>query len=128
MGNITGGFVYRGTALGPYAGRYFFGDFGSGRIWSIALTINATTGEATASDLRDHSAELGTHNVSTFGVDANGEVYFANYFTGIIYRIEATGPSMTVDKTSLVFGAMQANNTFTSQTPAQTIRLTQSGP
>jgi glucose/arabinose dehydrogenase len=124
---VTGGRVYRGSAMPAFAGRYFFGDFGSGLIWSLLLTINPTTGEATASDRRDHSAALGIHNVSTFGVDANGELYFANYGTGIIYRVEPLGPVMTVDKTSLAFGAVQANNTFTSQTPAQTVRLTQSG-
>src|SRR6185436_7962576 len=48
--SITGGYVYRGTALGPqYRGRYFFADFVSQRIWSIALTIDPATGNATAS-------------------------------------------------------------------------------
>ena len=36
--SITGGYVYRGRALGAaYQGRYFFADF-SGRVWSIALS------------------------------------------------------------------------------------------
>jgi glucose/arabinose dehydrogenase len=124
---VTGGIVYRGSAMPSYAGRYFFGDFGSGRIWSLALSVNPATGEATALDLRDHSGMFGPHAVSTFGVDAAGEMYFANYFTGIIWRIEPSGPSMSVDKPALNFGAVQTNNTFVSQTPAQTVRLTQSG-
>ena len=38
--SITGGFVYRGSALGAaYVGRYFFADFVTSRVWSIALTI-----------------------------------------------------------------------------------------
>ena len=38
---VTGGFVYRGSALGAaYRGRYFFADFGSRRVWSLALSIN----------------------------------------------------------------------------------------
>ena len=89
-GSITGGYVYRGSALGAsYAGRYFFGDFVSGRIWSIALTINPSTGAATASDLIDHTSELSSASVSTFGVDASGELYFLNYGTGRIMRIES---------------------------------------
>ena len=34
--SITGGFVYRGRALGPaYQGRYFFGDYVAGRVFSL---------------------------------------------------------------------------------------------
>ncbi|PYR57681.1 MAG: glucose dehydrogenase [Acidobacteria bacterium] len=49
--SITGGYVYRGSALGAaYVGRYFFADFVQGRVWSVALTI-AGTGAARASGL-----------------------------------------------------------------------------
>ena len=38
--SVTGGFVYRGTALGAaFRGRYFFADFVSSRVWSLGLTI-----------------------------------------------------------------------------------------
>ena len=57
--SITGGFVYRGAALGPgFAGRYFFADFITSRVWSTALSL-ASNGDATASDVREHTAELG---------------------------------------------------------------------
>ena len=40
--SITGGYVYRGTALAAeYRGRYFFADFIRSRVWSIALTVDA---------------------------------------------------------------------------------------
>jgi glucose/arabinose dehydrogenase len=90
--SVTGGFVYRGTLLGlAFRGRYFFGDFVSSRIWSLHLTISPTTGEATASDLREHTAELGlaSQNPSSFGVDASGELYVVNY-GGTIHRIAST--------------------------------------
>jgi len=95
-GSITGGFVYRGSRLGTvYRGRYFFADFVSGRVWSIALTISGT-GDATASDRREHTAELGGStvlgNISSFGVDADGELYILNY-SGSVVRIN--GPVIT---------------------------------
>jgi len=93
-GSITGGFVYRGSALpATYRGRYFFGDFVSSRIWSIQLTVNTATGEATASDLRDHTAEFGAGAASpvSFGVDALGELYVVNY-GGSVYRIASQIP------------------------------------
>ena len=34
--SITGGVVYRGTAIPALHGRYVFGDFGSGTLWHIA--------------------------------------------------------------------------------------------
>lgn len=90
---ITGGFVYRGAALGStYPGRYFFADFVGNRVWSIALTVDPATGEATSSDLIDHTTELGAAatSVSSFGMDASGELYTVNY-GGTINRITFDG-------------------------------------
>ena len=86
-GSITGGFVYRGARLGPaFRGRYFFADYVSRRIWSIALTIDGA-GEARASDRREHTAELGSAPVSSFGVDADGELYIVSH-SGTVLRID----------------------------------------
>jgi glucose/arabinose dehydrogenase len=87
---ITGGYVYRGNALGAaYRGRYFFADFVQGRVWSLALTINSS-GEAQASGLIDHTAELGGFgtlgNISSFGVNAGGELFLAS-FSGRILQV-----------------------------------------
>jgi glucose/arabinose dehydrogenase len=94
--SITGGFVYRGTALGPvWRGRYFFADFITSRVWSIALTVGAN-GEAAASDLREHTADLGgaaqLSGVSSFGVDSNAELYLVSYGRGVILRVIAGTP------------------------------------
>jgi glucose/arabinose dehydrogenase len=91
---VTGGFVYRGTALGlAFRGRYFFADFGSNRVWSLKLTIDAATGEATASDLQEHTADVGAAAIlpSSFGVDANGEIYIVNYL-GNVHRLRNESP------------------------------------
>jgi glucose/arabinose dehydrogenase len=90
--SVTGGFVYRGTRLGAaYRGRYFFADY-SGRLWSIALTLDGN-GEARASDRRDHTAELGGNamlgQISSFGLDSDGELYVVNHSVGRIVRITA---------------------------------------
>jgi glucose/arabinose dehydrogenase len=86
---VTGGIVYRGVTLGTaFRGRYFFGDFSRSRIWSLQLAVNPSTGEATASDLQEHTGVLGdaADNPSSFGVDAAGELYVVNY-TGRVHRI-----------------------------------------
>jgi glucose/arabinose dehydrogenase len=89
--SITGGYVYRGTSLGPaFRGRYFFGDFVRSRVWSFALTIDAG-GVPRVSDLREHTTELGgaaqLAGVSSFGVDAAGELYIVSYNRGVILRV-----------------------------------------
>ena len=94
--SVTGGLVYRGSALGGgWQGRYFFADFISSRIWSIALSI-AADGEAIASELTEHTADLGgtsqINNVSSFGSDADGELYFISYGRGAIIRIVSGAP------------------------------------
>jgi glucose/arabinose dehydrogenase len=93
IGNvITGGVVYRGAALGVgFFGRYFFADFGGRRVWSVGLTVNATTREARVTQLIEHTNALGgssvVGNVSAFGVGANCEVYFLNWSAGQLRRI-----------------------------------------
>jgi glucose/arabinose dehydrogenase len=94
--SITGGFVYRGEALGAmWRGRYFFADFITSRVWSIALAVSAN-GDATAGDLREHTADLGgmgqLSGVSSFGVDSNAELYIVSYGRGAVLRIIAGTP------------------------------------
>src|SRR5262245_46234971 len=89
--SITGGFVYRGKTLGAnFRGRYFFADYISGRVWSMALAADGTW-----SDVREHSGELGggavLGNISSFGIDADGELYIVSHTRGAILRI--LGPS-----------------------------------
>ncbi len=95
---ITGGYVYRGAALGAaYRGRYFYADCVQGKVWSLALTVNPSTGEATASGNVEHTSEMGGpfNCVSSFARDAAGELYFTSFDyvnggpgTGRVYLIE----------------------------------------
>ena len=90
--SITGGFVYRGSVLPPaYRGRYFFADFIQGRVWSIALAIDPGSGEASATNLLEHTAELSGSvplgNISSFGVDGDGELYVVSYSEGRILKM-----------------------------------------
>ncbi len=94
---ITGGYVYRGQALGAaFRGRYFFADYAFGRVWSVALAVGPD-GEANASDLREHTGELGGATalglISAFGVDAAGELYVVSWSRGEIIAIGSNSPS-----------------------------------
>ena len=100
--SITGGYVYRGTALTPtFKGRYFFADFVAGRVWSLGLSISPITGEASATNLMEHTAELGGSPtlglISSFGVDAQGELYVVSWSNGSVLRILPDTPRMNLE-------------------------------
>ena len=89
--SITGGYVYRGAALDPmFNGRYFFADFVAGRVYTIGLHLDERQ-EAIADDhleltqLLGGASELGL--ISSFGVDAAGELYIVSYTRGRILKI-----------------------------------------
>lgn len=96
---ITGGYVYRGAALGvAYRGRYFYADCVQGKIFSLAWTIDSGTGEAVAGPSTEHTADMGGpfQCIGGFARDPNGELYFMDFGysatnTGRVFAIEAAG-------------------------------------
>jgi glucose/arabinose dehydrogenase len=99
--SVTGGYVYRGRALGAaYNGRYFFADYVQGRVWSIGLTIDGQ-GEAQAAGLTEHTSELGGQgqlgNISSFGVDAAGELFIVSLSRGVVLSVAGLTPPTPTD-------------------------------
>ena len=76
--SVSGGYVYRGKAVRAAAGRYFYGDYCSGTIWS--LTVNG--GDVSAS----RREPFQVMELSSFGEDAAGELYLVS-LDGAIYRL-----------------------------------------
>jgi glucose/arabinose dehydrogenase len=69
--SVTGGYVYRGQAIPSLLGRYVFGDYCSGVLWTLA----ADGGQGFAM-----TQVLDTpHRVSSFGEDEAGELYLADH-------------------------------------------------
>jgi glucose/arabinose dehydrogenase len=89
--SVTGGMIYRGSVLpASFRGRYFFADFVAGRVWSLGLALDGA-GEARVTDVTEHTSELSNSgalgNISSFGADADGELYLVGYSTGRILRV-----------------------------------------
>ncbi len=76
--SITGGYVYRGTAVPAAAGRYFYGDYCSGTIWSF----KAGNGRLSAPRV-----EGKIDGLSSFGEDGNGELYAVSVNNGSLYKL-----------------------------------------
>ena len=66
--SVTGGYVYRGRAVPSAVGRYFFGDYCSGMVWSLRIQ------DGNAVDVRRES--FGVSSLTTLGEDTAGELYF----------------------------------------------------
>jgi glucose/arabinose dehydrogenase len=67
--SVTGGYVYRGRAVAAAAGRYFFGDYCSGIVWSLRVQ------DGRAADARREPFHVAS--LTSLGQDAAGELYFA---------------------------------------------------
>jgi glucose/arabinose dehydrogenase len=80
--SITGGYVYRGTAVPDLVGQYVFGDFVSGRLFSIPANSQAGV---VPSELLDSAL-----NFSAFAEDIDGEIYVLQYANGTIHQIVAS--------------------------------------
>ena len=76
--SVVGGFVYRGSGVASAYGRYFYGDFASGRIWTLVVTDGVLT------DYRREAFSI--PGVASFAEGPRGELYAVSYF-GTIYRL-----------------------------------------
>jgi glucose/arabinose dehydrogenase len=79
--SVTGGVVYRGTRLPALEGRYVYGDFCAGTLWTLEPTP-----EGRATDVRRERATV--PQLTHIGVDADGELLFASA-SGTIFRSTA---------------------------------------
>lgn len=81
--SITGGYVYLGAGVPELKQKYVFGDFGTGRLWALSLPETSQPGALVPLEA------LGRWPFapSTFGRDAQGEVYVADFNEGILYAL-----------------------------------------
>ena len=75
--SVTGGYVYRGSAVPAAVGRYFYGDYCTGNLWSLRVANGKAVGVSRLGQLPQ---------LSSFGEDARGELY-ATTLTGSLFRL-----------------------------------------
>jgi glucose/arabinose dehydrogenase len=73
--SITGGFVYELENPKDLKGKYIYADYVSGKIWSFDLSSNSNNLVANFNG-----------QISTFGMDKNKNLFFADYSSGYIYK------------------------------------------
>lgn len=84
--SITGGYVYRGSAIPALRGAYLYADYVSARFFSLRVENGA------AVDVQDITDDLnpggGIGGISSFGVDNAGEIYVLSQGEDTLYRID----------------------------------------
>ena len=75
---VIGGYVYRGKARPTERGRYIFGDYCSGIVWSLRVRSGKATG------VRRELFRI--EGLTSFGENTAGEI-FATTEGGEIYRV-----------------------------------------
>jgi len=79
---VIGGYVYRGCRMPGWDGTYFYGDHDLGWVRSF------TWAGGTATNAMDHPGlDQGAQTIGTFGLDARGELYLANFGAGLVLRV-----------------------------------------
>jgi len=76
--SITGGYVYRGEKLAGMKGRYIYGDFCRGTIFTLRLA------DGKATEVRREPVKL--PNLTSFGQTTDGEIY-ATTIDGQVHRL-----------------------------------------
>ena len=81
---VTGGYVYRGTRIPNFAAAYVFGDFISGRVWSLAQNAQGNW-------VRTELLSVPRFQLASFGQDTAGEIYVLQLSAGTVSRLRAVG-------------------------------------
>jgi len=79
--SITGGYFYYGTKNKSLLGTYVYGDFVSGKIWTLWF--------GKSMEVANHELVSSGLNISSFGLDENGEIYIVD-FNGKIFNLAET--------------------------------------
>ncbi len=66
--SVTGGFVYRGSAIPELVGSYLFGDYCTARLWAVQISSGQVL-------FRDFGVAVPGGALASFAQDADGELY-----------------------------------------------------
>ncbi len=118
--SITGGYVYRGSAIPGLQGTYWFAEWCSDEVWSFRLVNGQVT------EFTDRTAQvapgggLNLTSISSMGEDANGELYFCDHTGGEVFML--VPDLMQLGVSNLVAG-QTATFSISQATPGATVYL-----
>jgi glucose/arabinose dehydrogenase len=85
--SISGGYVYRGCAIPSLRGTYFFADYCTNHIWSFRYNGSDTSEFQERTNDLAPGGGLSIGSISSFGEDADGELYITDLSGGEVFKI-----------------------------------------
>lgn len=113
--SITGGYVYRGKKVPALDGKFIYGDFGSGTIWSVDA-------QGTVTRLLETNL-----SISSFGQDSDGEVYVVD-MNGSVKRLAQTSGDSPSPSAGTSLSQTNCIDSATPRAPGNAIAYTVSSP
>ncbi len=105
-GSVTGGFVYRGKAFPMLEGRYLYGDFCTGKIFSLRPEPEGDGW------INEELLTIGGGQIAAFGEDAEGEMYLIAIGQGTVYRLTEKCAGLPVPAITEANGLLSVPDTF----------------
>ena len=97
-GSVTGGFVYRGQNVPELYGKYVYGDFIMGKLWSLEIVDGNPVNELIYDSKQDTSLTGNPRiSISSFGESEDGELFFTDRNTGRIFTFNQTDSGVIVE-------------------------------
>ena len=119
--SVTGGFVYRGAVASNFQGHYLFGDYATGRIWTLF------TNDQSQLDSTQQGKLLPNGQLTSFGEDAERELYVLSK-AGTVYRVQVEGATSLEEPLTAPLGVSyladgQVMIRWNSPAPAASLRV-----
>ena len=84
--SVTGGYVYRGGNIEDLYGKYIFGDYCTGKVWSFNYNGKEILDLINHTETIMKSIDKKSFYLSSFGEDRSGELFLIDY-NGTVYRL-----------------------------------------
>lgn len=88
-GSVTGGFVYRGSAIPGLRGSYLYADYARGTFVRFRVQNSRATDRTDITEQLRTGANFGGNSISSFGMDNQGELYIASFNPAGVFKIVA---------------------------------------
>ena len=80
--SVLGGFVYRGSQYQSLQGWYVYGDYQTGKFWTLKRNADGT--------YQNVLQNITLSNPVSFGEEPSGELFVATFYEGKLYKISTT--------------------------------------